>query len=196
MKIIVVVAHPDNKSFNHAIAKKVNDTLKENGHDVIFHDLYEEKFDPILSVLELQLEYEPPPEVKPYCDELEHADGLIVVHPNWYGQPPAILKGWIDRVFAPGVVHTVPEKGSIEHEGLLKQMTAIAIVTSDVPMERELRVFKNPLETIWKNCIFGFCEIEDASFKFLTSVFESTQRQRVDWLAEIGELVKSKFPQI
>ena len=78
----------------------------------------------------------------------------------------------------------------------LKQMMAIAIVTSDVPMEKELKVFKNPLETIWKNCIFGFCEVKDISFKLLTSVFESTQHQRVDWLEEIGELVKSKFPQI
>nr|VFJ53537.1 MAG: Putative NADPH-quinone reductase (modulator of drug activity B) [Candidatus Kentron sp. FW] len=194
MEIIVVLAHPNNKSFNHAIAGKVVSTLKENGHSVIFHDLYEEQFDPIMTTPELEREYELPPGIRPYCEEIKRADGMIFVHPNWFGQFPAILKGWVDRVFIPGVVHSVPEKDSIVTEGLLRQMTAIAIVTSHVPMEQELKEFGNPLETIWKNCIFGFCAVRDASFVFLTSVFESTSDQRVGWLAEIEELVRSKFP--
>ena len=99
MYIIVVVAHPNHQSFNHAIANVAQTTLEEKDHEVIFHDLYAEEFNPILPTIETQLDYELASEIKPYCQEISKADGIIIVHPNWYGMPPAILVGWVDRVF-------------------------------------------------------------------------------------------------
>jgi len=193
-KVIIVVAHPNENSYNHAIANLAKNLLIKNGYEVIFHDLYKEKFDPIFTSVELNIDYKIPDDILSYCNEIQEADGLIVVHPNWYGQLPAILKGWVDRVFAPNVVHSLPPEGSIITDGLLTSMTAIALVTSDVPLERELRVFKNPLETIWKNCIFGFSEVKDSTFKLITSVFHSSQDEREKWLNEIEELINLKFP--
>jgi NAD(P)H dehydrogenase (quinone) len=103
MKISIILAHPNTESFNHAIAKAAVDVLMENGHEVCFHDLYAEQFDPLLPYHEFEKDAHLPPEIERYCHEIAASDGIIIVHPNWWGQPPAILKGWVDRVIRPGV---------------------------------------------------------------------------------------------
>lgn len=93
MKVSVILGHPDKSSFNHAIAGAAVDTLREKGHEVCFHDLYEEKFDPILPMEEIPGDAPLPPEIEKHCSEIAEADGIVIVHPNWWGQPPAIIKG-------------------------------------------------------------------------------------------------------
>ncbi len=105
MKISIILAHPDKTSFNHAIAVTAVATLEGNGHEVNFHDLYEEKFDPLLASGEIPRDASLPPEIVVHCRELSEADGFIIIHPNWWGQPPALLKGWVDRVIRPGVAY-------------------------------------------------------------------------------------------
>jgi NAD(P)H dehydrogenase (quinone) len=105
MRISVILAHPDKGSFNHAIAATVVETLIQIGHDVCFHDLYEEEFDPMLPTEEIPKNATLPPEIERYCNEISEVDGIVVIHPNWWGQPPAILKGWVDRVLRPGVAY-------------------------------------------------------------------------------------------
>lgn len=105
MKISIILAHPNPQSFNHAIAKTVINELNQNGHQVTFHDLYTEKFDPILNTHEISEDAVLPIELESHCREISNADGIVVIHPNWWGQPPAILKGWIDRVFRPGTTY-------------------------------------------------------------------------------------------
>ena len=95
MKISIVLAHPDPTSFNVAIGKTVREALAENGHVVYFHDLYAEQFDPLLRSGEIPKDAELDPVLRQYCEEIAHADGIVSVHPNWWGQPPAILKGCV-----------------------------------------------------------------------------------------------------
>jgi putative NADPH-quinone reductase len=78
---------------------------KKNGHTAIFHDLYAEQFDPRLPSQEIHTETLLPPGVKKHCDEISSVDGIIIVHPNWWGQSPEILKGWVDRVIRPEVAY-------------------------------------------------------------------------------------------
>ena len=122
MLISVILAHPDPKSFNHAIAKTAVEAIKANGHRVFFHDLYQEKFDPLLQTKEIAKDAILPAEIKKHCEEIAAADGIVIVHPNWWGQPPAILKGWVDRVIRPGVAYEFLEGDSGEGvpKGLLK----------------------------------------------------------------------------
>ena len=122
MKISVILAHPDKKSFNHAIAAAAIETLKKNGHEVFFHDLYAEEFDPLLTSEEIPRDAALPVEVEKHCNEISAADGVVIVHPNWWGQPPAILKGWVDRVIRPGVAYEFLEDDQGEGVpcGLLK----------------------------------------------------------------------------
>ena len=98
MTILIILAHPSKGSFNHAIARVVKKTLKDLGHKVIFHDLYNENFKPILPEKEIPRDGSYQKVIRQYCQELVSAEGIIIIHPNWWGMPPAILKGWVDRI--------------------------------------------------------------------------------------------------
>jgi putative NADPH-quinone reductase len=105
MKVSVILAHPGTKSFNCAIAQAAVQALHKCGHEVRFHDLYREEFPPVIAASEVRRGASLPQIIKTHCDEIAEADGIIIIHPNWWGQPPAILKGWVDRVLRPGVAY-------------------------------------------------------------------------------------------
>ena len=97
-EISVILAHPYGGSLNAAIAQTVAATLRSNGYQVNFHDLDQEKFNPVMSQEELAGDHTNDNLLKCHQQEIMRADGIIIIHPNWWGQPPAILKGWVDRV--------------------------------------------------------------------------------------------------
>jgi putative NADPH-quinone reductase len=192
MKISVILAHPDKGSFNHAIAKVVVDELLSHGVTVFMHDLYDEDFDPILPTAEIPKDASLPPVIQKYCEEISSADGIVVIHPNWWGQPPAILKGWVDRIIRPGVAYEFLDGDSGEGipRGLLPARFALVINTSNTPAEREKNVFGDPLEGLWRRCIFELCGITTFYRKMFSMVVISTAEKRQVWLAESREIVK------
>jgi NAD(P)H dehydrogenase (quinone) len=196
MNISVILAHPYKKSFNYAIYETVLKTLLENGHHVFAHNLYEEEFNPLLEGNELATGDTSDPLVLQHREEIQKADGIIIIHPNWWGQPPAILKGWTDRVLRSGIAYKFEEgdDGSGIPEGLLKAETSIIFNTSNTPEEREIEVFGDPLERIWKDCIFDFCGIKNFHRKMFRTVASSTPEERETWLREVQETVDGGFP--
>jgi NAD(P)H dehydrogenase (quinone) len=196
MRISVILAHPDERSFNHAIAREAVVQLEKNGHKVFFHDLYKEGFDPLLTWEEIPKEAVLSAQIKLHCEEIAEADGIIIVHPNWWGQPPAILKGWVDRVIRPGIAYEFQEGDSGEGvpNGLLKADTAIVFNTSNTDAEREKLAFGDPLQTIWKNCIFGLCGITHFFRWMFGIIVTSTELQRNGWLTEVKNAVDTMFP--
>lgn len=195
MKISVILAHPDKRSFNHAIAATVVETLNRNGHQVIFHDLYEEGFDPVLPVNEILRNAYLPHEIQRHCQEIQEAEGIVIIHPVWWGQPPATLKGWVDRIIRPGVAYEFigEDKGEGVPIGLLQIKTAIVFNTSNTEAEREQDVFGDPLETIWKNCIFGLCGVKNFYRKTFSIIVVSSEDKRRDWLEEVMKTVDRYF---
>ncbi|MBE9519816.1 MAG: NAD(P)H-dependent oxidoreductase, partial [Proteobacteria bacterium] len=113
-------------------------------------------------------------------------------HPNWWGQPPAILKGWVDRIIRPGVAYEFIEGDSGEGtpKGLLKAKFALVINTSNTSTEREKSVFGDPLEALWKKCIFELCGVTVFYRKMFNIVVISSDKDRENWLAESREIVK------
>lgn len=196
MKISLILAHPNDQSFNHAIAQSAAEQLKVNGHTVAFHDLYKENFDPLIVQDEISRDAALTDTILRHCEEIADADGIVIVHPNWWGQPPAILKGWVDRVIRPGVAYEFLENDSGEGVpgGLLKAKAAIVFNTSDTESEREQKVFGDPLETIWKNCIFGLCGVENFHRRTFGVIVTSTDSQRREWLNETKSTVNAFFP--
>ena len=195
MNILLLLAHPRPGSFNHALAHAVRDQLEADGHRVVFHDLDAERFDPVLPPDESARAAVLPPAVAAHCADLVAADGIVVVHPNWWGQPPAILTGWVDRVVRPGVAYEFREGDSGEGvpRGLLKARTALVLNTSNTAPERELAVFGDPLETLWRNCIFGLCGVTDVQRRTFAVLAVSTAEQRRQWLAEARALAARAF---
>ena len=196
MNVLVVLAHPHPASFNHALASAAADAARHQGHAVTVRELYEERFDPILTADEIPRRAALDAELQRHCHDLAAADGIVVVHPNWWGQPPAILTGWIDRVIRPGVAYAFREgdQGEGVPVGLLRARTAIVLNTSNTPPARERDVFGDPLEAIWKRCVFGLCGVQDVRRRTYGVVVTSTPEERARWLADAVELVSSAFP--
>jgi len=196
LNISLILAHPSEGSFNHAIARQVMETLRLRRHNVFFHDLYREQFDPVLMSEEIPADGPVPEDIQQHCREIAGADGIVIVHPNWWGQPPAILKGWVDKVIRPGVAYEFLEgdQGEGVPRGLLKAKTAIVFNTSNTPFKREQDVFGDPLETLWKNCVFGLCGVANIHRRMFSVVVTSSDNERKEWLRQVRETVKRHFP--
>lgn len=196
MKISVILAHPYSGSFNHAIYQVVLEILEDNRHQINAHNLYEEGFQPLLEGSELATGETSDPLVLKHRNEIKEAQGIIIIHPNWWGQPPAILKGWMDRVLRSGVAYEFEEgdDGSGVPEGLLVAEKAMVFNTSNTPAEREIRIFGDPLERIWRDCVFDFCGIKNFYRKIFRIIASSTLKEREEWLEEVKETVNHYFP--
>jgi NAD(P)H dehydrogenase (quinone) len=196
MRLSLILAHPAPGSFNHAIADTVVAEARRNGHEVCFHDLYAERFDPSLPADEAEETAALAPEVARHCREIAAADGIVIVHPNWWGQPPAILKGWVDRVMRPGVAYDFLEGdgGDGIPVGLLKARVALVFNTSNTAAAREQEVFGDPLEAIWKRCVFGLCGVKTVHRETFSVVVTSSREQRAEWLRRAERQVALHFP--
>ncbi len=196
MNLLVVLAHPDPQSFNAAIARTAVEALAELGHQVVFHDLYREGFDPLLPAAEIPEDGPLDPLVARHCRELAAAEGVVVVHPNWWGQPPAVLKGWVDRVFRPGVAYRFLEGDGGEGvpEGMLRARMAVVFNTSNTFPQREQEVFGDPLETLWRKCLFEFCGVRGFHRRTFSVIAVSSAEQRGQWLAEVRRTMQRLFP--
>jgi putative NADPH-quinone reductase len=196
MRILLILAHPDPNSFNHAIAAAARRALEENGHEVTFHDLCAEGFAPLLPAGEIPRGATLPPEVARHCEEAALADGLVVVHPNWWGMPPAVLAGWVDRVMRPGTAYEFvgEDGGEGVPAGLLKADRAVVFNTSNTEANREDAVFGDPLERIWKNCVFGLCGVRNVTRRMFRIVCTSTPEERRAWLEEAARITAAAFP--
>jgi NAD(P)H dehydrogenase (quinone) len=153
----VILAHPRHGSFNHAIAATVLHTLESQGHEVWFHDLYQENFDPVLLAPERERQAYLPPFLEQHCREIAQAQGIVIVHPNWWGQPPAILKGWVDRVLRPEVAYRFLEgdQGDGVPVGLLKAKAALVFTTSNTPGSGNLQSSATPWKPSGKTAFLG-----------------------------------------
>ena len=196
MEICLILAHPRPGSLNHAIAETAHCCLGELGHVVNFHDLYAEGFDPRLPAAELGEASSLPEAVARHCRELARAEGIVVVHPNWWGMPPAILVGWLDRVLRPGVAYRFLEGDGGEGvpQGLLKARAAVVYNTSNTQAQREQEVFGDPLERIWRDCIFGLCGVQRFHRRMFRVVVTSSLAQRRGWLTQVREDLARIFP--
>jgi NAD(P)H dehydrogenase (quinone) len=195
VKVSVILGHPHKGSFNHAIAGTVVQALKRSDHVVQYHDLYAEGFDPITTHGEIPKGASLDPAIQRHCDEIAEADGIVVVHPNWWGQPPAILKGWVDRVLRPGVAYEFEEGDSGEGVpiGLLKAKAALVFNTSNTPEKRETEDFGDPLERLWRDCIFDLCGVEIFYRKMYRVIVTSTPEQRQAWLEDVARVIQEYF---
>ena len=130
------------------------------------------------------------PLVRAHIAQLRESDLLAVVHPNCWGAPPAIVKGWIDRVFAPDAAYAFEKGADVGDEpiGLLNTKAALIVNTGNTPSEREPIVFGDPLERMWRTCILGYCGVRRVTRRLYGVVATSSLDDRRRWLAETRDL--------
>ena len=195
MAVSVILAHPRPGSFNHALAGVVCETLADLGLEVWFHDLCAEGFEALLPAAELPRDAVLPPLIASHCQEAAAAEGFVIVHPNWWGMPPAVLVGWVDRVMRPGLAYEFLEGDGGEGvpRGLLAARAAVVLNTSNTAAQREREVFGDPLERIWKDCVFGLCGVADVRRRMFETLVTSSSGQRRGWLEEASALIAAAF---
>jgi len=111
LRLLVVYCHPDPDSFGAALRRTAIDTLLATGHELREIDLYAEAFDPVFSRAEKRSYLTDTAQniagVAAHVEALRWAEGWVVIYPTWFYGAPAMLKGWLDRVWLPGVVFRI-----------------------------------------------------------------------------------------
>ena len=195
MNISVILSHPNPASFNHAIARTVCEAVSGAGHTPLFHDLHAEGFDPVMPTEELDRTDCLPPLVRQHTEELSAADGIVLIHPNWWSAPPAMIAGWRDRCIRAGLAYRFESdgKGGGYSVGMLKARFALVINTLNTPITVEDQILGNPMLKHWKEIVFGLCGVKEVSQKLIGPVITSTPEQRAQWLDEVRTLTLSKL---
>ncbi len=123
---------------------------------------------------------------------INKANHIVFVLPNWWGTYPALLKGFIDRVFIPGFAYQYQNKLPLPIQ-LLKGKTARLIITMDTPVWYYSLFYKSPGLNSLKKCTLQFCGIKPVKTTILTSVKKSTNKKRNKWLNKIEALGKKNI---
>jgi putative NADPH-quinone reductase len=188
---VSIIANPSPASLVHAFAAEARDVLRSQAFEFIEHDLYAEGFNPVQPTGELHNTVSNDPLVERHCADIVAADLILIFHPNWWGQPPAILKGWIDRVLRLGTAYGYPPGVPPEGVpvGLLRARHAVIVNTSNTPPQREAEAFGDPLDAIWRRCIFPLCGVNAVTRRMYGPVAGSTADQRTQWLTEMRQLI-------
>ena len=193
MRILLVLAHPLEESFAAGVAETVRSKLAANGHTVDVLDLYREGFDPRLTPSERARYFEPgydPAEAEPYISRLKQADGLVLVFPHWWFNFPAILKGFFDRVFAPGVAFENDPAGGRIQPRLGNIHLFWAFTTTGSPWWVVSLYMGNPVKRLLKRGIAAFCA-KGLDFKLvnLYDMDRVNEAQRRAHIARVEKLV-------
>ncbi|WFR98946.1 NAD(P)H-dependent oxidoreductase [Rhizobium tumorigenes] len=163
MRVLVLHSHPVESSYGAALYRQAVESLEAAGHAVDACDLYAERFDPVLSRQDRLIYHDYPQNtelVEPYVERLRQAEGLVIVTPVWNFGFPAMLKGYFDRVWLPGVSFELVDgqvKSRLRH---IRKLAAVltygatpmrALVAGNPPKKivtRVLRAQINPVKPV------------------------------------------------
>lgn len=151
MRVLVIYAHPLADSFAASLHQSVVATLRRSGHQVDDCDLYAERFDPALGAAERASYNTPTPDlsgVAEHVARLKTAEALVLCFPTWWYGMPAILKGYFDRVWAPGVAFRLPEGGGAILPGLANIRKFWVVTTYGAPWWLIRLVLRDPVRAV------------------------------------------------
>jgi len=195
MHILMVLAHPLAESFAAAVARTARETLEARGHTVDLLDLYREDFDPRLTASERAGYFDIPYEsagVANLVARLKAAEGLILVFPQWWFNFPAILKGFFDRILAPGVAFSHDPSGG----RLLPRLSNIkllwALTTTGSPWWMVQLYMGNPVRRILRRAIAKLCA-KQIDFRVLSlhDMDRTTDAKRKRHLARVRKALRA-----
>ncbi len=209
---LVIVAQPKRPSFNSAIAEEIARGLKVQGYDrTELIDLYADGFDPVMPSEELPRKFSFDERTLDYQEKMMRAARVVFVYPDWWGGPPAILKGFLDRVFRPGIAYGFREADfrDADAPGLLGEKRFDVFITTDtalehvvptsVPEETDVSEPSGPVSNVsaekavelwpptqvWKKNILEFCGVRQAKVHVFWNLRHSTYAERKAWLEGI-----------
>ncbi|MEK7435037.1 MAG: NAD(P)H-dependent oxidoreductase [Cyanobacteriota bacterium] len=187
--ILIINGHPNKNSFNFALVEAYKKGALETNKNVDEIVISELDFNPNLEN-GYQKRSEMEPDLLKAFEKIKKADHLVFVHPVWWGGLPAIMKGFIDRVFLPGLTFKYREN-SIWWDKLLVGKTARIITTLDQPSWYYKFVYGSPSVNQLKKTVLEFCGVKPVSVTYIENVKTSTPEQRDKWLKLVNNLGKN-----
>jgi NAD(P)H dehydrogenase (quinone) len=187
-KILIINGHPDKESICFALAESYKKGADTNGDQCQLVHLVDLKFNPILTY-GYRLVSELEPDLLKIQQDIFEADHLVFVYPNWWATFPALLKGFIDRVFLPNFAFKYHEKGPL-WDKLLKGKTARLIVTMDTPKWYYCLINRNAGHNAMKIGVLEFCGIKPVKISVFAPVKSADNAKRKKWLDEVEILGK------
>ncbi|WP_188050807.1 NAD(P)H-dependent oxidoreductase [Flavobacterium sp. GP15] len=185
-KIVIINGHPNKESLNSAFAISYKKGAEKAGAEVKEIVIASLNFNP-----NLQFGYQKRTELEPDLidawDKIKWADHLVWIHPVWWGGLPAIMKGFIDRVFLPGFAFQYREN-SMLWDKLLKGKTAHIITTLDQPSWYYWLAYGRPSVNQLKKSTLEFCGIKPVKVSYNGIVKNSTDAKRLKWVLEVEKM--------
>ncbi|MCM3186855.1 NAD(P)H-dependent oxidoreductase [Priestia megaterium] len=194
MKHLILYAHPNPSSFNNAILETTVKTLENKGHEVSVRDLYSLDFNPVLKGSDFEgfQSGHTPSDIEKEHEYISRADVITFINPIWWTGLPAILKGYVDRVFSYGFAYKYGEDGNVI--GLLKGKKGLIINTHGTPKEiYDANGMTDALKKTSDMGIFEFCGVEVADHLLFGSVPVVDDETRKDMLTQIEDKLNSLF---
>lgn len=184
--ILIINGHPDSESLCWEMAQRYLKGAQEAGASCQLLNLAELEFSPVLKHGYRQrttLE----PDMEKAWEAIQQANHLVFVYPIWWGTQPALLKGFIDRLFLPGFAFQYRDN-SILWDKLLKGKSARLIVTMDTPKWYYRWVYGQPGHNAMKKGVLHFCGVKPVKISSFTPVKSSTEKTRRKWLEKVEKL--------
>jgi NAD(P)H dehydrogenase (quinone) len=188
MKTLIIFAHPNAESFNRAVLNSFINGLKSKEFSYDLVDLYAINFEPRLSSQDLALfqQGKVSPDIQAQQAKVAWADCLVFIFPVWWSAPPAILKGWVDRVFSLKFAYDFTDQGPV---GLLKGKNALLITTTGGDRAFfESSGIKRAMEMTIDLGIFNFTGMDKVHHEFFYQVVEGDAALRKGYLEKSFEL--------
>ncbi|PIR57806.1 MAG: NADPH:quinone reductase [Parcubacteria group bacterium CG10_big_fil_rev_8_21_14_0_10_38_31] len=184
-KITIILGHPSRESFCGSIMQSYVEGARENGAEVREIHLGDLKFDPILwkgysAIQELE------EDLKKTQEDMRWADHLVFIYPTWWGGMPALMKGFVDRIFLPGFGFKF-HKGQPYPDRLLSGKSARLIVTMDNKQKMTEKLFGAPSVVALKNIVLEFCGVSPVDLLIISSLRTFDDEKKKELLLDIKE---------
>lgn len=165
MNILIITAHPGSVGHTHRIAEEYKKNKEFKGHTVQLIDVFSKKFEIPLLKFESIRDVVLTKETLEAQKLITWANEIVIIHPIWWGMPPATLKNFVDNVFWKGFAYRYTPEGKVEK--LLAGKTTKVFATCGGPSWVYKIPFLMPLKSFWKICLFDFTGVELIDFKIL-----------------------------
>ena len=192
MNQLIIISHPKKQSFSHDISKELKRQFEKLGHNVKIRDLYQINLDPVLTEEEQDSNKlgEFRQEIMTEQKYIYWADEITIIYPLWWNAFPAILKGYIDRVFTNGFAFQIGPNGP---EGLLKRKKVQLITTAGMNEDSLVasKIYEG-LKITQDHGVFEFCGMEVMNHMYVTRVTSLSEKEKMDVLNQLVNKVVGK----
>ena len=185
-QVLIINGHPDKQSYNYALSEAYKSGVNKTNAIIDTINISELDFNPNLKFGYRQ-RTELEPDLKNAIDKIKKADHIVWFFPLWWAGLPALMKGFIDRTFLPGITFDFIE-GKAAPIGLLKGKTSRLIITTDTPKWYDLIIMSRPVLKQFKKGTLEYCGITPVKVTYISPVISSSLDARKKWLKKVAML--------